>query len=84
MQNFDVHTWAPQSHDRNPMEHACVGTCETEINEYPTPTKGLCQLVQASFRSITPKQCQKLYHSMPNRIQTILASKIGVDEVVDL
>ena len=49
-----------------------------KTNEYPTPTKGILQLwerVQASFHFITLEQCQKLYHSMPNRIHVVLAFK---------
>ncbi len=72
-------SWPPQSHDLNPMEQVWA-LVNRKLNEYPTPTKGMLQLwehVQASFHSITLEQCQKFYHSMPNRIQVVLASKGG-------
>ena len=31
----------------------------------------LWECVQASFHSITPKECQEFYHSMPNYIQDV-------------
>ena len=58
------------------MEHVWA-LMKHKLNECPTPTKGMFQLwecVQATFHSITLEQCQKSYHSMPNRIQVVLAS----------
>ena len=79
MQNFDVLTWPPQSLNLNPME--CLWTLvKRKLNENPTPTKGMHQLwecPQSSFHSITHEYCQIVYHSMPNRIQVVLASKGG-------
>ena len=37
MQDFDVLTWPPQSHDLNPMEHVWTPV-KQKLNEYPTPT----------------------------------------------
>ena len=79
MQNFDVFTWPLQSHVQNLMEHAWA-LVKQKLSEYPTPIKRMLQLwehVQASFHSITPQECQKSYHSAPNHIQVIFASKIG-------
>ena len=79
MNFFDVLTWPPQARGLNPMEHEWA-LMNRKLNEYPTPTKGMLWLwecVQASFHSITLEQCQKFYHSMPNRIQVVLASKEG-------
>ena len=77
---------ASQVHDLIPMEHV-LALVKRKWNECPTPTKGMVQLwelVQVSFHSITRKQCQKFYHRMPNRIQTNLASKKGLDKIIDL
>ena len=69
--------WPSQSLDVNPMEHVWA---LVKLSEYPTPSKGMLQLwehVQASYHFITLEQCQKLHHSMPYRIQVILAFKGG-------
>ena len=77
IQNFDVLIWPPQSLDINPIEHVWA-LVKQRLNEYLAPAKGMLELwerVQDSFNSITPMQCQRFYHSMPNRIQAVLASK---------
>jgi hypothetical protein len=60
-------TWPPQSPNLKPMEHVWA-LVKWKSNEYPTSNKGLLQLwecVQASFHSITHKQCQKFYLECP-------------------
>ena len=77
MQIIDVLAWPPRSPNLNPLEHAWE-LVKQKLNE--CPCKGMLQLwehVQTSFHSITCEQCQKLYHSMPIRIQVVLASKAG-------
>ena len=43
MQDFDVLTWPPQSHDLNPIVHVWA-IVKQRLNEYPTPTKEMLEL----------------------------------------
>ena len=52
MQIFDVLAWPPRSPDLNPMDHLWA-LMKRELNEYPTPTKGMLQLGEHVVHSIT-------------------------------
>lgn len=77
LQEFDLLQWPAHSPDLNPIEHLW-GLLKRRLNQHDTPPRGMLELwerIEDCWSSITPEYCRRLYESMPDRIQAVLAAK---------
>ena len=76
-QPFTIFEWPAQSPYLNSIEHVWA-FLKHRLSSYPTPLVGFLQLwerVEETYKTITTKQCERLYGSMPDRIAVVLAAR---------
>lgn len=74
--------WPPKSPDLNPIENIW-GVMQNRLNKIfddqgePTNANDLFYLIERVWNDIKPEEIQKLYQSLPNRIQGVLNANGG-------
>ena len=69
--------WPAQSPDLNPIEHLWAWL-KIRLNQYEKPPNGMIELwerIQDVWSEFGADECCKLIHSMPKRIEAVLAAK---------
>uniref|UniRef100_A0A0A1XKX3 Transposable element Tc1 transposase n=1 Tax=Zeugodacus cucurbitae TaxID=28588 RepID=A0A0A1XKX3_ZEUCU len=72
-QSFSTMRWPAQSPDMNPIENLW-SYLKRQLANYPNPPKGMQELwerVEDEWYSISPDFVQKLYESMPRRLNSL-------------
>jgi len=76
---FRVLDWPSQSPDLNPIENLWA-IIKRKLNQYSDPPKGVFELwerIEETWNKITIEVCEKLIHSMPNRMKEVVRAKGG-------
>jgi transposase len=78
-QQVDTIIWPAQSPDLNPIKHLWKHL-KLALKAYPRLPRNQNELLERAlleWSKIGPETCRKLVHSMPRRIQAVLAAKGG-------